>query len=194
MVRNGAALAGTDWQIAIAEAARLLSGKRAFVLASPPVITQSPSNLDAYLGQTPTFTVQTTGSPAPGYQWSFNGVPLTEPYLYFQPNLGRTQQDFAPVVVPQGQLWVMGDEHIFPEAFTNVNFLLSTRYSLFANYLQSLAVYKCPADKTTFNVDGIDDLEAGPDQLIVLPGRDTQNVTIHNSSPQASTAPPVTTR
>jgi NADH-quinone oxidoreductase subunit G len=35
MIRHGATLAGTDWQIALAEAARLLSGKRAFVLASP---------------------------------------------------------------------------------------------------------------------------------------------------------------
>ena len=35
MVRNGATLAGTDWELAIAEAARLLAGKRAFVLASP---------------------------------------------------------------------------------------------------------------------------------------------------------------
>jgi NADH-quinone oxidoreductase subunit G len=35
MVRHGATLAGTDWAIAIAEAARVLSGKKAFVLASP---------------------------------------------------------------------------------------------------------------------------------------------------------------
>ena len=35
MVRSGAALTGTDWELAIAEAARLLTGKRAFVLASP---------------------------------------------------------------------------------------------------------------------------------------------------------------
>jgi NADH-quinone oxidoreductase subunit G len=35
MVRHGAVLAGRDWEIAIGEAARLLSGKRAFVLASP---------------------------------------------------------------------------------------------------------------------------------------------------------------
>jgi NADH-quinone oxidoreductase subunit G len=35
MVRRGATLSGTDWQIAIAEAARVLAGKRAFVLASP---------------------------------------------------------------------------------------------------------------------------------------------------------------
>src|SRR5215471_8254523 len=35
MVRQGQTLAGTDWQIAIAEAAKVLSGKKAFVLASP---------------------------------------------------------------------------------------------------------------------------------------------------------------
>jgi NADH-quinone oxidoreductase subunit G len=35
LVRQGAALAGTDWELAVAEAARLLGGKRAFVLASP---------------------------------------------------------------------------------------------------------------------------------------------------------------
>lgn len=38
-----------------------------------------------------------------------DGRPLTEPYIYYQPNLGRTQADFAPVRVPDGQLWVMGD-------------------------------------------------------------------------------------
>jgi NADH-quinone oxidoreductase subunit G len=35
MVRHGAMLNGTDWQLAISEAARILAGKRAFVLASP---------------------------------------------------------------------------------------------------------------------------------------------------------------
>jgi NADH-quinone oxidoreductase subunit G len=35
MVRHGPMLAGTDWQLAIAEAGRLLSGKKVFVLASP---------------------------------------------------------------------------------------------------------------------------------------------------------------
>ncbi|WP_373696190.1 signal peptidase I [Actinomycetospora flava] len=38
-----------------------------------------------------------------------DGQPLNEPYIYYQPNLGRTQADFAPVRVPEGQLWVMGD-------------------------------------------------------------------------------------
>ena len=35
LVRHGGTLAGTDWELAIAAAAQVLSGKRAFVLASP---------------------------------------------------------------------------------------------------------------------------------------------------------------
>jgi NADH-quinone oxidoreductase subunit G len=35
MIRNGATLHGIDWELAIGEAARILNGKRAFVLASP---------------------------------------------------------------------------------------------------------------------------------------------------------------
>jgi hypothetical protein len=47
-----------------------------FVPATAPVIMQSPTGLDAYIGQSPVFTVQTTGSPTPGYQWKFNSVNL----------------------------------------------------------------------------------------------------------------------
>jgi hypothetical protein len=47
-----------------------------FVMATAPVITQAPSDLQAYLGQSPTFTVQASGSPAPAYQWQFNGTNL----------------------------------------------------------------------------------------------------------------------
>lgn len=50
--------------------------KATYTTAIPPVITQSPADLDAYLGQTPVFTVQATGNPAPGYQWLLNGTPL----------------------------------------------------------------------------------------------------------------------
>jgi prepilin-type N-terminal cleavage/methylation domain-containing protein/prepilin-type processing-associated H-X9-DG protein len=52
-------------------------------------------------------------------------------------------------------LWVMGDEHINPEAFTNLTYLLDTRFALFANYLKNPAVYKCPADRTTTLVNGL---------------------------------------
>ncbi|MDB6067002.1 MAG: xcpT 2 [Pedosphaera sp.] len=52
-------------------------------------------------------------------------------------------------------LWVMGDEHINPEGFTNLTYLLDTRFALFANYLKNSAVYKCPADRTTILVKGL---------------------------------------
>lgn len=40
-----------------------------------------------------------------------NGKPLTEPYVYWQPDRGgpNTQLRFGPITVPQGYLWVMGD-------------------------------------------------------------------------------------
>jgi signal peptidase I len=38
-----------------------------------------------------------------------NGKPINEPYLYYQPGLGDKQATFDPVRVPDGQLWVMGD-------------------------------------------------------------------------------------
>jgi prepilin-type N-terminal cleavage/methylation domain-containing protein/prepilin-type processing-associated H-X9-DG protein len=51
-------------------------------------------------------------------------------------------------------LWVMGGEHIFPNGFTNTDFLINPQYSLFADYLKSTTVYKCPADRTTINLGG----------------------------------------
>ena len=38
-----------------------------------------------------------------------DGKSLTEPYLYYQSGLGDQQATFDPVRVPEGQLWVMGD-------------------------------------------------------------------------------------
>jgi prepilin-type N-terminal cleavage/methylation domain-containing protein/prepilin-type processing-associated H-X9-DG protein len=52
------------------------------------------------------------------------------------------------------QLWVVGDEHIHPEAFTNTDYLINPQYALFADYVKSLGVYKCPADRTTINLGG----------------------------------------
>jgi len=48
----------------------------AFVPATAPILTQKPAGMDAYLGQTPTFTVQASGVPAPAYQWQYNGTNL----------------------------------------------------------------------------------------------------------------------
>ncbi|QUH04498.1 signal peptidase I [Saccharopolyspora erythraea] len=38
-----------------------------------------------------------------------DGRPLNEPYIYWEPGRGNEQQEFQPVTVPPGHLWVMGD-------------------------------------------------------------------------------------
>ena len=55
-----------------------------------------------------------------------------------------------------GKLWVVGREHIEPEAYTNVSYLLDPQYALFADYVRTRGVYKCPADRTTINLGGVD--------------------------------------
>jgi prepilin-type N-terminal cleavage/methylation domain-containing protein/prepilin-type processing-associated H-X9-DG protein len=46
-------------------------------------------------------------------------------------------------------LWVVGDNHGFPIGFTDPQFLVSPEHALFAAYLKSQALYKCPVDKST---------------------------------------------
>lgn len=45
--------------------------------ATAPAILSAPRDLAAYIGQNASFSVQSQGNPAPSYQWSFNGAPLT---------------------------------------------------------------------------------------------------------------------
>jgi prepilin-type N-terminal cleavage/methylation domain-containing protein len=52
------------------------------------------------------------------------------------------------------KLWVVGSEHIYPEAFTNLNYLLDPKFALFADYLRAPNLYKCPADKTRISMGG----------------------------------------
>lgn len=52
------------------------------------------------------------------------------------------------------KLWVAGDEHLHPEAFTNINYLTNPKYALFADYLPTYSVYKCPADRSTISIGG----------------------------------------
>jgi len=46
-------------------------------------------------------------------------------------------------------LWVLGNNHGFPAGFTDPQFLVSPEHALFAPYLKSQALYKCPVDKST---------------------------------------------
>lgn len=45
------------------------------------------------------------------------------------------------------KLWVIGGEHIHPQFFTNREYLLNPQYALFADYLKTTGVYKCPGDR-----------------------------------------------
>jgi signal peptidase I len=38
-----------------------------------------------------------------------DGKPINEPYIYWEPGTPPVQQSFAPVTIPKGDLWVMGD-------------------------------------------------------------------------------------
>ena len=67
MVRQGAQLMGCDWDVAIAEATRLLAGKRAFVLASPMLSNEALfllSEITRAVGGAGAFRVE-TGPEAP---------------------------------------------------------------------------------------------------------------------------------
>lgn len=52
------------------------------------------------------------------------------------------------------RLWVLGSEHIFPQFFTNRDYLLNPRYAQFADYLKTPGVYKCPSDRREPNFLG----------------------------------------
>jgi hypothetical protein len=49
-----------------------------FRIAAAPVILQSPTDMEAYIGQSLTFTVEADGSPAPWYQWAYEGKDLAD--------------------------------------------------------------------------------------------------------------------
>jgi hypothetical protein len=71
--------------------------------------------------------------------------------------------DNRQVLVPNGAgqirasgpyLWVLGDNHGYLPAFVDPQFLINPKYALFAPYLQSAEIYKCPADRSTLSVAG----------------------------------------
>ncbi len=51
-------------------------------------------------------------------------------------------------------LWVFGGNHGDPETLTNNQYLVGANYALFAPLLTSDAVYKCPADRSLWPVNG----------------------------------------
>lgn len=47
----------------------------------------------------------------------------------------------------KAKFWVAGGEHLYPQFFTNEDCLRNDDYALFAGYVKSLGIYKCPADR-----------------------------------------------
>ncbi len=76
--------------------------------------------------------------------------------LYTDDNNGRfAANGFSVAPTPNiNQLWVMGTEHIFPDDFGKTSYLLDPQYALFANYIRTAQVYRCPADRTTVSIAG----------------------------------------
>jgi len=60
----------------------------------------------------------------------------------------------TPDTLGDTKLWVIGDTHLDPPAFTNLDYLLNPNYASFAGYLRTPAVYKCPADRSTIEIGG----------------------------------------
>ncbi len=56
-------------------------------------------------------------------------------------------------------LWVFGGNHGDPQTLTNYNYLLDPKYALFAPYIQAAQIYKCPADRSLWPVEGKSALE-----------------------------------
>ena len=74
---------------------------------------------------------------------------LTIPYqLYADDNASHlVPNGFIETATPAVKLWVTGGAHNFPDYFTNRDYLLDSNYALFADYLKSVGVYKCPSDR-----------------------------------------------
>ena len=54
----------------------------------------------------------------------------------------------------QAHLWVYGGNHGDPETLTNSQYLVGANYALFAPVLPSVNSYKCPADRSLWDIGG----------------------------------------
>jgi len=52
------------------------------------------------------------------------------------------------------KLWVVGDTHLDPPSFTNLDYLLNPDLAAFAPYLRAPTIYKCPSDRSTIDIGG----------------------------------------
>ncbi len=60
----------------------------------------------------------------------------------------------TPNLLGGEKLWVSGQEHLHPEAFTNRGYLTDPGLAAFAPYLPSAGLYKCPSDRGQVELEG----------------------------------------
>jgi prepilin-type N-terminal cleavage/methylation domain-containing protein/prepilin-type processing-associated H-X9-DG protein len=56
--------------------------------------------------------------------------------------------------VTSAKLWVPGDDHFYYPTFTNAQLLMDPQSAMFASYLHSAAIYKCPEDGDSIKIPG----------------------------------------
>ena len=80
--------------------------------------------------------------------------------MYIDDNAERLPLNRRAFGTPPNSIpWISGADHnvFYAATLTNVDYLLDSRFSTFANYVKSSAIYKCPADKPTLSVVGFTD-------------------------------------
>jgi prepilin-type N-terminal cleavage/methylation domain-containing protein len=60
----------------------------------------------------------------------------------------------TPSLLGGEKLWVSGQEHLHPEAFTNRAYLVDPELAGFAPYLPAAETYKCPSDRGQVELEG----------------------------------------
>lgn len=51
------------------------------------------------------------------------------------------------------KLWAVGDTHLDPASFTNLDYLMNPEFAAFAPYVKSASLYKCPSDRAKITID-----------------------------------------
>lgn len=67
--------------------------------------------------------------------------------MYADDNSGMLVPNGYVDTLGQVRLWVAGAEHYRPQFYTNRECLLDERYAIFAEYIRTVELYKCPADR-----------------------------------------------
>jgi prepilin-type N-terminal cleavage/methylation domain-containing protein len=73
-------------------------------------------------------------------------------------------------------MWIYGGNHGDAQTLVNVQYLLGADYALFAPYLKSAQPYKCPADRSTWPVNGTRVQELRSYAMNVYVGTPRENV------------------